>query len=40
MSDIIAAFKESLHHIEWMDKESAEAAAEKVTPSSFVSPEA
>jgi endothelin-converting enzyme len=31
LSDVIAAFKESLHHIDWMDETSAEAAAGKVT---------
>ncbi|OSD08705.1 Metalloprotease [Trametes coccinea BRFM310] len=29
ITDIIEAFKESLHHLDWMDKKSAKAAAEK-----------
>ncbi|KAJ3005240.1 hypothetical protein NUW54_g4429 [Trametes sanguinea] len=29
ITDIIEAFKESLHHLDWMDKKSAQAAAEK-----------
>lgn len=31
--DIIQAFKASLNGIDWMDKQSAKAAAEKVVPS-------
>jgi len=30
LTDIIAAFKESLENIKWMDKKSAKAAKEKV----------
>ena len=37
IKDIIQTFKKSLDNIEWMDKESATAAAEKVSINSLLS---
>lgn len=37
LSDIIKSFKSSLYHLDWMDEESAQAAAEKVMDNTYES---